>query len=87
MSTAEVASSSKRTLGRERMARARQRSCFCPCERLEPPEEMGERRERKMFLFSGALVRVLVVDDSGTVIGVGVLEVMRWTRARASLSW
>lgn len=69
------------------MARARQRSCFWPWERLDPPEAMGAERERKMFLFSGGLVRVLVSEDVGAVMGVGELDAIRWTRARASLSW
>lgn len=82
-----MASSSKRTLGRERMARARHRSCFWPCERLDPPVEMGAERERKMFLFSAELVSVLAAEEAGFGFGVGVLDAIRWTRVKASLSW
>ena len=45
------------------MARARQRSCFWPWDRLAPEEEMGEVRERKMFWFSlGAVVGSIAVE-------------------------
>jgi hypothetical protein len=93
MSTAEVASSSNRTLGRERIARARQRSCFWPCERLDPPEAIGAVRDRKIFLFSAGWTKAVVelaVDDSGNVdsgLGVWVVDGIRWTRIRASRSW
>ena len=83
------------------MARARQRSCFWPWERLAPAEEMGEESERKMFVFSFAAGSVAVrevallapsvgVGDSGTSSsGTGVLsaEGMRCTRCSASCSW
>lgn len=83
MSTAEVASSRMRTLGRESIARARQRSCFCPWERLLPEEAMGEERERKGFLFSVgcdgsmAVVDVAAEDSASSGLGVCVVDGMR----------
>ena len=83
-----------------RMARARQRSCFCPWERLLPPEEIGWDRERNGLLFSlvdvastTVLLSVLepgsselaVVSSSGT--GVLSADGIRWTRCKTSLSW
>ena len=82
MSTAEVASSSKRRRGRERIERARHKSCFWPCERLEPAEEIGEDSERKMLVLLFAskstvtAVLLVVAEDSATacsVSGMGVL--------------
>ncbi len=93
MSTADVASSSRRTFGRERIARARQRSCFWPCERFDPPDAIGAVSDRNMFLFSAGWAKAVVelaVDDSGNVVsgfGVWVVDGMRWTRIRASRSW
>lgn len=70
------------------MARAKQRSCFWPWERLAPAEEMGELSERKMFVFSfaagSAAVREVAllapspsVELSGTSSsGTGVLSAL-----------
>ena len=91
MSTADVASSSRRIRGRERIERARHKSCFWPCERLDPADEMGEDSERKMFalLFvsTSTLTAVLLVvaDDSATGCSVSGMDVLaedgtRWTR-------
>lgn len=83
MSTAEVASSSKRRRGRERIERARQSSCFWPCDKFDPEDEMGEDRERKIFVFPFAsrstvtAVLLVVADDSATGCsgpGIGVLS-------------
>lgn len=49
MSTAEVVSSRIIILGFVRMARARQRSCLWPCERLSPPSETVDDRYVDMF--------------------------------------
>lgn len=80
------------------MARARQRSCFCPWERLAPELEMGEERERNMFVFSltaglesAAVVEVALLVASAEEVaglsssGTGVLfeEGMRCTRSSA----
>ena len=103
MSTAEVASSRSSRRGRERMARARQRSCFWPWLRLAPELEMGEERSRKMFVLplrSPSLVPVVAIAvvlllleldstgvDSGAGMGVELMDGTRWTRERASLTW
>ena len=93
MSTADVASSSNRTFGRERIARAKQSNCFWPCERLDPPDASGAVSDRNIFLFSAGWRKAVVelaVDDSGNVVsglGVCMFEGMRWTRIKASRSW
>ena len=85
------------------MARARQRSCFWPWERLAPEEEMGDVSERKMLVFSFGASSVAVADEaelgssvaavedsavtSGSGTGVVSVEGMRWTLCKASLSW
>lgn len=77
ISTADVASSSISRRGRERMARAKQRSCFCPFERLDPAAEMGELKELKMLalpLTSVSVTDLLLVDDSVACSGTGVLS-------------
>lgn len=56
-----VASSMRRTFGFLRSARARQRSCLCPCERLDPDSEIVEERLRKTFLFSVMVSEVSAV--------------------------
>ena len=92
VSTAEVASSRRSNLGRDRMARARQRSCFWPWERLDPDAEMGEAKLRNTLVFSftpdslptAVVVPDSVVEDSGT--GVLSVEGIRCTRCSASLS-
>ena len=92
MSTAEVASSKMSTFGRERMARARQSSCFCPWERLLPEEAIGEESERKGFLFSIgwegsiAVVDVAAEDSASSGFGVCVVDGIRCTRISASPS-
>lgn len=77
ISTADVASSRMSSRGRERIARARHRSCFCPCERLDPEGEMGELRDWKIFVLPLASVKVtdvLLVEDSVAASGTGVLS-------------
>lgn len=51
MSTAEVASSRMRIFGRDRIARARQSSCFWPCDRFDPPEATGDDKDWNMLVF------------------------------------
>lgn len=99
LSTADVASSSNRSLGRERMARARHRSCFCPCDKFAPEEEIGDDKDKKIFVFSlfagsvavteVAELPTAVVEDSAvrrSCSGTGVesAEGIRCTRCRAS---
>lgn len=77
------------------MARARQRSCFCPWERFSPPEDMGDERFRKILRFSStgsaAVVEELLLPSAGVSAtessGTGVLlaEGIRWTFFKASL--
>jgi len=57
-------------LGALRRARARQRSWRWPWDRLEPDSATGERRLRKMFLFSGMGI---VADVEGCVVVEGSL--------------
>lgn len=88
-------------MGRERIARARHRSCFCPCDRFAPPEEIGDSSDRNMLTFSllaglcsAAVVDVAMLpsaDDASVGLaasGIGVLsaEGMRWTLCNACLS-
>lgn len=72
MSTAEVASSRMRILGRETMARARQRSWRWPWERLSPPSLMREVREVKMLVLGLGFV-VVVGGVSGSLPGLGLV--------------
>jgi hypothetical protein len=83
MSTADVASSSNSRRGRERIERARHRSCFWPCERLDPADAIGDDRERKiltlLFVSRSTVTAVLLVvaDDSAmgcSASGMGVLS-------------
>src|SRR5579862_4774859 len=89
----------RRTFGDLRSARARHRSCFWPCERLEPEDVMAEERLRKMFWFIGGVLGgvtaasslMITVGESALAIGGGCVagvpssesDPMSWTRRRA----